>query len=219
MGVEERGDRFQELEESYKDYTVYDQHYERIGKVDDLFVDEHDQPEYIGVKTGFLGMKSTLIPMEIARVNDLRRLVEVAADKNTITEGPAFDDDEEITRDHEARIYGYYGLTHPGFQEGRGGYGDYYDSEEPSRRGPGWVRGHAVRRAQGGVAGATRAGSPRRRARRRIARKVQPETRARASRSRPTPRPHGEPQQTGDTGEAGTGSSLRVRKRVRTDNR
>ena len=134
MGVEERGDRFQELEEAYKDYTVYDQHYERIGRVDDLFVDENDRPEYIGVKTGFLGMKSTLIPMELARVNDRRRLIEVAADKHTVTEGPAFDDDEEITPDHEARIYGYYGLEHPGFREGRGGYGDYYASDPAQSR-------------------------------------------------------------------------------------
>ena len=129
MSVEERGDRFRDLEEAYKDYTVYDQHYEKIGKVDDLFVDESDQPEYIGVKTGFLGMKSTLIPMELARVNDRRKLIEVAADKHTVTEGPAFGDDEEITPDHEARIYGYYGLQHSSFQEGRGGYGDYYASD------------------------------------------------------------------------------------------
>jgi hypothetical protein len=129
MSVEERGDRFRELEEAYRDYTVYDQHYERVGRVDDLFVDENDQPEYIGVKTGILGMKSTLIPMEIARVNDRRKLIEVATDRHTITEGPAFDDDEEITRDHEARIYGYYGLQHPGFSEDSGGYGDYYASD------------------------------------------------------------------------------------------
>ncbi len=134
MSVEERGDRFRELEEAYKDYTVYDQHYEKIGKVDDLFVDESDQPEYIGVKTGFLGMKSTLIPIELARVNDRRRLIEVAADKRTVTEGPAFDDNEEITPEHEARIYGYYGLQHPGSGEGRGGYGDYYASDPAEGR-------------------------------------------------------------------------------------
>src|SRR3712207_734113 len=127
-GGEERGDRFRELEEAYKDYTVYDQHYEKVGKVDDLFVDENDQPEYIGVKTGLLGMKSTLIPMELIRVNDRRKLIEVAADKDTIRSGPAFDDDEEITPEHESRIHGYYGLEHPGFDQERGGYGDYYPS-------------------------------------------------------------------------------------------
>jgi hypothetical protein len=134
LSVEERGDRFRQLEETYKDYTVYDQHYEKIGRVDDLFVDENDQPEYIGVKAGFLGMKSTLIPMELARVNDRRKLIEVAADKHTVSEGPAFGDDEEITPDHEARIYGYYGLQHPGFQEGRGGYGEYYASDPAEGR-------------------------------------------------------------------------------------
>ena len=129
MESEKRGDRFRELEETYRDYTVYDQHYERIGRVDDVFVDESDRPEYIGVKTGFLGMKSTLIPMEIARINDRRRLVEVAADRHTIESAPAFDDNEEITPDHEARIYGYFGLEHPGLPQHGGGYGDYYDSE------------------------------------------------------------------------------------------
>ena len=123
MTSEERGDRFRELEEAYRDYSVYDQHYERIGRVDDVFVDEHDRPEYIGVKTGFLGMKSTLIPMEIARINDRRRLIEVASDKHTIDSAPVFDDDEEITPDHEARIYGYFGLEHPGLPQR--GYGDY----------------------------------------------------------------------------------------------
>ena len=131
MTSEERGDRFRELEETYRDYNVYDQHYERIGRVDDVFVDEYDRPEYIGVKTGFLGMKSTLIPMEIARINDRRRLIEVAADKHTIESAPAFDDDEEITPDHEARIYGYFGLEHPGLPQR--GYGDYYDSEPYAR--------------------------------------------------------------------------------------
>jgi hypothetical protein len=129
LNTEERGDRFGGLEERYRDYTVYDQHYERLGKVDDLFVDEYDRPEYIGVKTGFLAAKSTLIPMEIARVNDLRKLIEVAADRHTIESAPSFDDDEEITPEHEARIYGYFGLEHPGFEAGRGGYGDYYTSE------------------------------------------------------------------------------------------
>ena len=71
-------------------------------------------------------------PLRSVRVNDRRKLIEVAADKHTVTEGPAFDDDEEITRDHEARIYGYYGLQHPGFQEGTGGYRDYYASDAPA---------------------------------------------------------------------------------------
>ncbi|HET7479690.1 MAG TPA: PRC-barrel domain-containing protein [Rubrobacteraceae bacterium] len=129
MDAEGRGDRFQKLEESYKDYTVYDQHYEKIGKVDDLFVDNEDQPEYIGVKTGFLGTKSTLIPMEIARVNDRRKLIEVAADREAIKDAPTFDNDEEITPEREHRIHSYFGLERPESWNERGGYGDYYHSD------------------------------------------------------------------------------------------
>src|SRR3712207_9376376 len=73
--------------------------------------------------------------MELARVNDRRKLIEVAADKHTVTEAPTFDDNEEITPDHEARIYGYFGLEHPGLREGRGGYGDYYASDTQTRTG------------------------------------------------------------------------------------
>jgi hypothetical protein len=115
--------------EAYKDYTVYDQHYEKVGKVDDLFVDENDQPEYIGVKIGFLGTKSTLIPIELVRVNDRRKLVEVAADEETIKGAPTFDNDSDITPEYEHGVYGYFGLQSPGSGQERGSYGSYYASD------------------------------------------------------------------------------------------
>ena len=59
---EESSDRFTALEDRFVGYEVYDHSGEKIGKVDDLFVDESDQPEYVGVKMGFLGTRSTLIP-------------------------------------------------------------------------------------------------------------------------------------------------------------
>ncbi len=126
--------------EAYKDYTVYDQHYEKVGKVDDLFVDENDQPEYIGVKMGFLGTKSTLIPIELVRVNDRRKLVEVAADEATIKGAPTFDDDNDLTPEYEHGVYGHFGLQPPGGGQERSAYEGYYASdadpyqdEEPRR--------------------------------------------------------------------------------------
>jgi len=129
--VEERSDRFTALEERFAGYTVYDQNYEKIGKVDDLFVDENDQPEYIGVKMGFLGTRSTLIPMEIARVNDERQLIEVSVDKETAKNGPAFDDDREITPELENEVYSYYGLQAAQGSDERSAYGEYYGDEHP----------------------------------------------------------------------------------------
>jgi hypothetical protein len=134
MSAGNGGDRFRELEQAYGEYTVYDQHYEKVGKVDDLFVDENDQPEYIGVKTGLLGMKSTLIPIELVRVNDRRKLVEVAADEETIKHAPTFDNDEDITPDYEDRVHGYFGLERPAHMQGSSGYGGYYDSPTDASR-------------------------------------------------------------------------------------
>ena len=128
MSAGNSGDSFRELEQAYSEYTVYDQHYEKIGKVDDIFVDGNDQPEYIGVKTGFLGMKSTLIPIELVRVNDRRKLVEVAADEEAIKHAPTFDDDGDITPEYEDRVHGYFGLQRPTHMQSSGGYGSYYDS-------------------------------------------------------------------------------------------
>ena len=68
--MEHRSDRFTAIEDQYSGYEVYDRNGEKIGKVDDLFVDENDQPEYLGVKMGFLGLEGTsLIPWELTRVN------------------------------------------------------------------------------------------------------------------------------------------------------
>ena len=128
MSAGNSGDRFRELEQAYGEYTVYDQHYEKVGKVDDIFVDENDQPEYIGVKTGLLGMKSTLIPIELVRVNDRRKLLEIAADGETIKHAPTFDNDGDITPDYENRVHGYFGLERPPHMQSSGGYGGYYDS-------------------------------------------------------------------------------------------
>jgi hypothetical protein len=49
-------------EERYADYEVYDRDGQRLGRVDTLFLDEDDRPEYLGVKMGLLGTRSTLLP-------------------------------------------------------------------------------------------------------------------------------------------------------------
>ena len=128
--MEERSDRFTAVEDQYAGYTVYDQSDQKIGKVDDLFLDENDQPEYIGVKMGLLGTSSTLIPFQMASVDDSRQAIVVSTDKETAKSGPAFDDDREITPEFENEVYSYYGLQHSGSTtEERGAYADYSSGE------------------------------------------------------------------------------------------
>jgi hypothetical protein len=117
-----RTDNLTEVELRYAGYTVYDRHYENIGEVDDLFLDENDSPEYLGVKMGLLGSRTTMIPFEMARVNDARQLIEVAADKETLKNGPTFDEEREITPEFENEIYSYYGLQRSSTIEQSGTY-------------------------------------------------------------------------------------------------
>jgi uncharacterized protein (TIGR02271 family) len=138
---EERTDRFTALEDRFAGYTVYDANGEKIGKVDDLFVDENDQPEYIGVKMGLLGMSSTLIPWQLVTVDEASGRIDVSVDKDTAKNGPAFDDDKEITPEFEQQVSSYYGLQRADSAAERGAYGTYYGEEETGTTGPGMAMG------------------------------------------------------------------------------
>jgi hypothetical protein len=105
-----RIDPFAELREVGDEYTVYDSHYEKVGKVDDLLMDEADRVLYVGVKMGFFGTNSTIIPTEIIRVNDRRRLIEVSEPAETIRHAPHFGRSEELTPELENHVRTYYGL-------------------------------------------------------------------------------------------------------------
>ena len=144
MQRETRTDRLTALEDRFARYEVYDPAGEKIGKVDDLFVDESDQPEYIGVKMGFLGMSSTLIPWEaVSSTNDEGSAITVAIDKDKAKDGPTFDDDREITPEFENEVYSYYGLERTQTTENSGSYGSYYSEESTGMGtvGPGMTMG------------------------------------------------------------------------------
>ncbi len=127
MQGKSRNDGFVEIEDRFAGYEVNDPMGQKIGKVDDLFVNEADDPEYIGVKTGLLGTKSTLIPWQIAEVHEGEGRIIVAADKDHVKDAPAFDDDEEITPELEARVWEYFGLERTtATSERTAAYGNYY---------------------------------------------------------------------------------------------
>lgn len=131
----EQLDPFAELKRNHEEYRVYDTHYESLGRADELFVDGADRPLYIGIKTGFLEARSVLVPMEVIRVNDKRRVIEVSADADQIRHAPTLEDREEISADLEARIHGYFGLPSPltgEYHEAASGQAD--DSFAPDER-------------------------------------------------------------------------------------
>jgi uncharacterized protein (TIGR02271 family) len=147
MDHEHRSDRFTAVEDQYAGHTVVDESGTKIGNVDDLFLDENDQPEYFGVKMGFLGTSSTLIPADIATINNERGIIEVSQPKSIVQDGPAFDDDREITPEYENEVRSYYGLSAVTSTEERGTYSGYSGEVGPGMyegdTETGEFRGHA----------------------------------------------------------------------------
>ena len=126
-------ERLKELEEKYEGYEVYDNAGEKIGKVDDLFIDEADREEYIGVKMGLFGLSGkTLIPMEIAHVDEQQRRIEVDASKDQVKNAPRYHDDDDIDHEFEARIREHFGLERQTSSPERGTYGHYEGATESS---------------------------------------------------------------------------------------
>ena len=66
------GNRLQAPEE-YVGYGVRDPLGQKVGTVDELFVNAYDEPEYVRIRMGFLGLKSVLLPVEIVAVDKQRR--------------------------------------------------------------------------------------------------------------------------------------------------
>jgi uncharacterized protein (TIGR02271 family) len=136
-----RIDRSGTPEEQYAGFEVYGQDGERIGKLDALFVDENDQPDYVGVRKSPSTTRSALIPADIVTVDDRLRRMVVSRPKSVVEAGPNLGYDEEVTPELEQRVRSHYGLTIPHDTGERSGYGTYYrgDSTLADResRGPG----------------------------------------------------------------------------------
>lgn len=110
MRERERRDRFRELEDAYSGYVIYDRDGDKVGKVDELFVDDSGKEEYLGVRFGLLGNKITLVPMELFEVDEEEDCAEARVDREIVKSGPAFEHGEEITPEFEHRVRAHYGL-------------------------------------------------------------------------------------------------------------
>jgi len=97
-------------EEQYAEYEVYDQHGQRIGPISDLFVDNSEEPEYVGVEPGTISDRSVLVPAEVITIDDgLRRMV-VSRPIAVVETAPSLDYDEEVTPEFERRVRLHYAL-------------------------------------------------------------------------------------------------------------
>jgi hypothetical protein len=59
--------------EEYVGYRVCDPRGQKIGRAEKVFLNGSGEPEYIRVKMGLLGIKTILIPVQAAAVDEERR--------------------------------------------------------------------------------------------------------------------------------------------------
>ena len=111
-------------EELYAKYGIYDQVGERIGPLSDLFVDENDEPEYVGVETGLPGSRSVLVPAGAITVDDRLRRMVVSHPRSLVETAPSLSHEEEVTPEFERRVRVHFGLD----AEERAGWGALYTS-------------------------------------------------------------------------------------------
>ena len=89
---------------------VYDSSGDKIGAVEEIFVDEQTrQPEWIGIGTGFFGTKRVLVPVQGADMRDDGFFLSFSKDQ--VKDSPDIDADE-ISQETEQELYSYYGLDY-----------------------------------------------------------------------------------------------------------
>jgi uncharacterized protein (TIGR02271 family) len=89
---------------------VYDSAGEKIGKVEEIVFDmQTDEPEWIGLGTGFFGTKRVLVPVAGAETRDDG--IFVGYSKEQVKDSPDVDGDE-ISPELEGSLYSYYGIGH-----------------------------------------------------------------------------------------------------------
>ncbi len=106
-------------EERYAGYWIYSQDDREVGKPDDLFLDENDDLEYVGVQPDRTSAYSTIIPADVVRIDDEDRRMVVSRPDAILRSAPRLGIDEELTPEFEQRVRIHYGLAaRPASNEG-----------------------------------------------------------------------------------------------------
>lgn len=93
-----------------KDCEVYSADGEKIGKVDEIYVDDQtSEPEWVTLGTGVLGTSKRFVPLKGASVTGDG--MQVPFTKDQLKDAPDVDVDEGYLDDNaEMQLYEYYGL-------------------------------------------------------------------------------------------------------------
>lgn len=107
--------------------TAYDKNGEKLGDVNEVFVDDQSgQPTFVEVNHGLFGMSSSLVPL---RGHDFSGDdLKLGFSKDRIKDAPDFDSDKPLTPEAQSDIFKHYGL------DNARDVTDYKDSNLDSKR-------------------------------------------------------------------------------------
>jgi uncharacterized protein (TIGR02271 family) len=93
----------------WRDRTVIDRNGEKIGKIDELYLDHQtDKPEWASVHTGLLGTKRSFVPL--AGATPKGEDVQVPVSKEQVKGAPSVEPDRELSEREEIELFQYYGV-------------------------------------------------------------------------------------------------------------
>jgi stress response protein YsnF len=96
--------------------TVVDRDGDKIGKFDELYLDDADNPAWAAVTTGLFGMRQTFVPLSEARADG--DVLQVPFGKDLVKDAPNVDPDTQLSPDEEELLYRHYGVRGGGGGEG-----------------------------------------------------------------------------------------------------
>jgi uncharacterized protein (TIGR02271 family) len=94
---------------------LVDSNHDKIGKINEVYVDRQTgEPNFVAVKTGLLGSKISLVPIEESQAHD--NCVAVPYSKDQVKDAPDIDADAELSQAEEKRLYEHYGLRYEPYE-------------------------------------------------------------------------------------------------------
>lgn len=94
------------------DANVTDQNNDRIGKVEQVYLDDKTGlPTWVTVKTGIFGSKETFVPLDRAIIS--AEEIQVPYEKDFVEDAPNYDPDRHLDSAAETELYAYYGFSVP----------------------------------------------------------------------------------------------------------
>ena len=98
---------------SWRGQTLYDNREEKVGKIDEIYLDQQtDEPEWAVVTTGLLGTTQTFVPITDATTTGDG--VRVPYEKSQIKDAPGIDPDGALSHEDEGELYRHYGRDYAG---------------------------------------------------------------------------------------------------------